>query len=122
MLAQIRGLAGGVRERPNPGMSWLNEYVRPRIRTLFSRREVPDNLWVQCPNCQQMLFTKDLERSLKVCPHCGYHMRVTAAERLAFTFDPATRPTPAPATPASSCRACRRTRCTSATASATATG
>jgi acetyl-CoA carboxylase carboxyl transferase subunit beta len=70
-------------------VSWLSEYVRPRIRTLFSRREVPDNLWVQCPNCQQMLFTKDLERSLKVCPHCGYHMRVTASERLLYTFDPA---------------------------------
>ncbi len=70
-------------------MSWLNEYVRPRIRTLFSRREVPDNLWVQCPNCQQMLFTRDLERALKVCPHCGYHMRLTATERLAYTFDPA---------------------------------
>ena len=69
-------------------MSWLSEFVRPRIRTLFSRSEVPDNLWVQCPNCQQMLFQKDLERSLKVCPHCGYHMRVTASERLAFTFDP----------------------------------
>ena len=70
-------------------MSWLSEFVRPRIRTLFSRSEVPENLWIQCPNCQQMLFQKDLERSLKVCQHCGYHMRVTAAERLAFTFDQA---------------------------------
>ena len=70
-------------------MSWLSEYVRPRIRTLFSRSEVPENLWVQCVNCQQMLFTKDLEQSLKVCPHCGYHMRATASERLSFTFDPA---------------------------------
>ncbi|GAC1341099.1 MAG: acetyl-CoA carboxylase, carboxyltransferase subunit beta [Acetobacteraceae bacterium] len=69
-------------------MSWLQEYVRPKFRTLLGRREVPDNLWMQCPGCQQMLFTKDLERSLKVCPNCGYHMRVTAAERLAFTFDP----------------------------------
>ena len=68
-------------------MSWLSEFVRPRIRTLFSRSEVPENLWIQCPNCQQMLFQKDLDRTLKVCPQCGYHMRVTAAERLAFTFD-----------------------------------
>jgi len=68
-------------------MSWLAEYVRPKIRTLLGRREVPDNLWVQCPNCQQMLFTHDLERNLKVCTSCGYHMRPTAAERLAYTFD-----------------------------------
>ena len=70
-------------------MSWLAEYVRPKIRTLLGRREVPDNLWLQCPSCQQMLFTKDLGRTLKVCPNCGHHMRPTALERLAYTFDPA---------------------------------
>ncbi len=69
-------------------MSWLAEYVRPKIRTLLGRREVPDNLWIQCPACQQMLFTKDLDRTLKVCPNCGHHMRPTATERLAYTFDP----------------------------------
>ena len=68
-------------------MSWLAEYVRPKIRTLLGRREVPDNLWVQCPECQQMLFFADLERNLKVCTACGHHMRPTAAERLAYTFD-----------------------------------
>ncbi len=68
-------------------MSWLAEYVRPKIRTLLGRREVPDNLWVQCPECQQMLFIQDLERNLKVCTDCGHHMRPTAAERLAYTFD-----------------------------------
>jgi acetyl-CoA carboxylase carboxyl transferase subunit beta len=68
-------------------MSWLTEYVRPRIRTLLGQREVPDNLWSQCPACQQMIFTKDLEKSLRVCTHCGHHMRGTALERLAWTFD-----------------------------------
>ncbi len=68
-------------------MSWLTEYVRPKIRTLLGRREVPDNLWHQCPNCQQMMFHRDLERNLKVCTHCGFHMRPTAVERLAYTFD-----------------------------------
>ena len=68
-------------------MSWLAEYVRPKIRTLLGRREVPDNLWMQCPNCQQMLFTRDLERNLKVCAACSFHMRPTAAERLTYTFD-----------------------------------
>ncbi len=64
-------------------MSWLAEYVRPKIRTWLSRRDVPDNLWIQCPNCQQMLFSRDLQRNLKVCTACGYHMRLTAAELLA---------------------------------------
>ena len=68
-------------------MSWLTEVVRPKIRNLLGRRETPDNLWHQCPACQQMLFHKDLERNRKVCTHCGHHMRVTAAERLQWTFD-----------------------------------
>jgi acetyl-CoA carboxylase carboxyl transferase subunit beta len=68
-------------------MSWLTEFVRPKIRTLLGRKEVPDNLWTQCPQCQQMIFHRELENAKKVCPHCGHHMRATAAERLAWTFD-----------------------------------
>jgi acetyl-CoA carboxylase carboxyl transferase subunit beta len=68
-------------------MSWLSEFVRPKIRTLLGRTEVPDNLWHQCPNCQQMIFKRELDAGKKVCPHCGFHMRATAAERLAWTFD-----------------------------------
>ncbi|MDE2200878.1 MAG: acetyl-CoA carboxylase carboxyltransferase subunit beta [Rhodospirillales bacterium] len=68
-------------------MSWLTEFVRPKIRTLLGRREVPENLWVQCPACQQMMFHTELEKALRVCTHCGHHMRVTAQQRLAWTFD-----------------------------------
>jgi acetyl-CoA carboxylase carboxyl transferase subunit beta len=68
-------------------MSWLTEFVRPKIRTLLGRQDVPDNLWHQCPSCQQMIFHRELESAKKVCPHCGHHMRATAAERLAWTFD-----------------------------------
>jgi acetyl-CoA carboxylase carboxyl transferase subunit beta len=68
-------------------MSWLSEYVRPRIRTLLGQREVPENLWSQCPACQQMIFAKELEKNQKICPHCGHHMRATALDRLNWTFD-----------------------------------
>ena len=68
-------------------MSWLTEVVRPKIRNLLGRRETPDNLWHQCPACQQMLFHRDLERNQKVCPHCGHHIRAEALERLRWTFD-----------------------------------
>jgi acetyl-CoA carboxylase carboxyl transferase subunit beta len=69
-------------------MSWLTEYVRPKIRTLLGQRpEVPENLWSQCPACEQMIFTKELEKNQRVCTHCGHHMRGTALERLAWTFD-----------------------------------
>ena len=68
-------------------MNWLTEFVRPKIRTLFARREAPENLWHQCPACEQMIFHRDLIANLKVCPHCSHHMRVGAVERLGYTFD-----------------------------------
>ena len=68
-------------------MNWLTEYVRPKIRTLFGQRDVPDNLWGQCSACQQMVFNAELDKNLRVCSHCGHHMRVKATQRLAWTFD-----------------------------------
>ena len=68
-------------------MSWLTEFVRPKIRTLLGRREVPENLWVQCPACQQMMFHTEHEKNLRVCSHCGHHLRMPADKRLACTFD-----------------------------------
>ena len=68
-------------------MSWLTEYVRPKFRTLLGQRDVPDNLWAQCDACQQMIFSNELEKNLRVCPHCGHHMPVSATVRLGFIFD-----------------------------------
>ena len=71
-------------------MSWRTEVIRPKIRGLFARREVPDNLWSQCTNCQRMIFTKDFLANKRVCADCGHHMRGTAVERLDWTFDEGT--------------------------------
>lgn len=68
-------------------MSWITEYVRPKIRTLLGRRDVPENLWIQCPSCQQMIFHTELDKNRKVCTNCGHHMRALATERLRWTFD-----------------------------------
>lgn len=67
-------------------MSWLTEYVRPKMRSLL-QRDVPDNLWANCESCSQMILIKELERNRRVCPHCGHHMRASAIERLNWTFD-----------------------------------
>lgn len=67
-------------------MTWLTEYVRPKVRGLF-QRNVPDNLWTSCPGCSQMLLVKDLDRTFKVCPHCGHHLKALVEERLKWTFD-----------------------------------
>src|SRR4029077_4129307 len=50
------------------------------------RKEVPDNLWKQCPGCEQTLFQKDLVADLMVCRHCGHHFRIGSADRVKMLF------------------------------------
>ncbi len=68
-------------------MNWLSNFVRPKIRALAGKSDVPDNLWHKCPNCEAMIFHRDLEAHLHVCQHCGHHMRISAEQRLAMLFD-----------------------------------
>jgi acetyl-CoA carboxylase carboxyl transferase subunit beta len=69
-------------------MNWISEWALPKIKTLFgASREVPDNLWHKCPSCEQMIFQTDLDKNLRVCPHCGHHMRLSARARLDATLD-----------------------------------
>ena len=48
---------------------------------------VPEGLWVKCPECDTVIYTKDLVKTLSVCPKCTHHFRLTAAERLRTLFD-----------------------------------
>ena len=67
-------------------MSWLTR-VRNSL-TFGSKRETPEDLWVKCPNCSEMLFTKEYEANLYVCPRCEHHGRIGADTRLAQLLDP----------------------------------
>ena len=68
-------------------MNWITNYVRPRINSIFSRREVPENLWTKCDGCGTMLFHRELSENLNVCTNCGHHMAITPRERFADLFD-----------------------------------
>ena len=68
-------------------MNWITSYVRPKINSLLQRKQMPDNLWVKCPQTGEMVFHKDLEANMGVIPSSGYHMRITAKERLGYFFD-----------------------------------
>ncbi|QZP06863.1 acetyl-CoA carboxylase, carboxyltransferase subunit beta [Caenibius sp. WL] len=67
-------------------MSWLTQ-IRKSI-PFGRKRETADNLWVKCPNCSEMLFARDYEENLFVCPRCDHHGRVGADVRLAQVLDP----------------------------------
>ncbi|WP_206931323.1 acetyl-CoA carboxylase, carboxyltransferase subunit beta [Roseococcus thiosulfatophilus] len=69
-------------------MNWISEWALPKIKTLFGApREMPDNLWHKCPSCEKMIFQNDLEANLRVCTHCGHHMRLSSKQRLDATLD-----------------------------------
>jgi len=69
-------------------MSWLERYVRPKIKALVGAKpEVPDNLWHKCDNCGQMIFHRDLVANHHVCQHCNHHMRLPVDQRLEMLFD-----------------------------------
>lgn len=72
-------------------MSWLSNVVRPKLREWVgaSSRSVPDNLWEKCPACEQMIFHRELESRLRVCPHCDHHLRLGVDARLGMIFDDA---------------------------------
>ncbi len=66
-------------------MSWLNR-VRNAL-PFVAKRETPDNLWHKCPGCGQMIFMKEWEENLFVCPKCDHHDRIGARDRFRQIFD-----------------------------------
>ncbi len=68
-------------------MSWITNFVRPKLQALVAKKDVPDNLWTKCPSCSAMLFHRDLEDAHQVCRHCGHHLRLGVTARLKLLFD-----------------------------------
>ena len=67
-------------------MNWFTDIVRPKIQKT-TPKEIADNLWVKCPVCNQMLFSKELKKSMYVCTSCGHHLRLYVDKRLKMLFD-----------------------------------
>jgi acetyl-CoA carboxylase carboxyl transferase subunit beta len=68
-------------------MNWISNVVRPKIRNFLARRDVPENLWIKCPESGQLVFYKDVEANHFVIPTSNYHMRMGAKARLKAMFD-----------------------------------
>jgi len=68
-------------------MNWLTNFVKPKISALVGKRkDVPDNLWRNCPNCGNMVHHKDLFENLHVCNSCNYHFRMPVNRRIQTLF------------------------------------
>lgn len=67
-------------------MSWLTN-VRNALSRVVTRKDSPDHLWHKCKGCGQMVFVKELEDNLHVCPQCAHHERIGPKLRFTYTFD-----------------------------------
>jgi len=69
-------------------MAWFKKTRKPLTSSTAEKpSRVPEGLMVKCPGCGQVIYNKDLEKNLEVCPKCAHHFRVSATERLATLFD-----------------------------------
>ena len=67
-------------------MNWLTNFVKPKLSALVRRRNIPDNLWRNCPNCGNMMHHKDLYENLDVCNSCNFHFRMSVDRRIEILF------------------------------------
>ena len=69
-------------------MAWFKKTRKPMASSTAEKpSRVPEGLWVKCPGCSQLIYNKDLEATINVCPKCAHHFRIGAAERLKALFD-----------------------------------
>jgi acetyl-CoA carboxylase carboxyl transferase subunit beta len=68
-------------------MAWFKKTRKPIASAAEKPSRVPEGLWVKCPECTQLIYRKDLDENLNVCPKCSHHFRIGAAERLKALFD-----------------------------------
>jgi len=64
---------------PEGGTSFAK---KPKITSKSRKRDIPEGLWTKCPRCSAMIFDKELDENLKVCPTCNHHFTIGARERI----------------------------------------
>lgn len=68
-------------------MNWITNSVLPKIKAWVQSGDVPDNLWVKCKACGQMIFHREFEQAFNCCSTCGSHAPLPPKNRFAMTFD-----------------------------------
>ena len=67
-------------------MAWFRKEKKQR-EVSDKQVAIPEGLWVKCDDCKEIVYRKEVEQNLSVCPKCGYHFRITARERFEILFD-----------------------------------
>ena len=69
-------------------MAWFRKTKKPKpVKSDRPRSTVPEGLWVKCESCKEIIYARDLDKNLRVCPKCGYHFRIDAHARIDLLLD-----------------------------------
>lgn len=71
-------------------MAWFKKSKAPIAPLEVKKVQMPEGLWTKCKNCNEIIYTKEIERNLNVCPKCDYHFRISARERIDLIIDEGT--------------------------------
>jgi acetyl-CoA carboxylase carboxyl transferase subunit beta len=68
-------------------MSWFKKEKGPAGSNEEKKVRVPEGLWTKCQSCHEVIYSKEVERNLNVCPKCDHHFRIPAKKRLELILD-----------------------------------
>jgi acetyl-CoA carboxylase carboxyl transferase subunit beta len=68
-------------------MAWFSRQKAPKQSSEAEKLQLPEELWTKCPDCSEILYTKELRRSFGVCSKCEYHFRLSASQRVPLLAD-----------------------------------
>lgn len=68
-------------------MVWFKKTKKPKPIRDRRRSTVPEGLWVKCEGCKEIVYARDLDRNLRVCPKCEHHHRIDARSWIALLLD-----------------------------------
>ncbi|MBW2450992.1 MAG: acetyl-CoA carboxylase carboxyltransferase subunit beta [Deltaproteobacteria bacterium] len=71
-------------------MAWFKKSKAPIATVETKKVQMPEGLWTKCKNCDEIIYTKEIERNLNVCPKCDYHFRISARHRIDLIIDEGT--------------------------------
>ncbi len=63
---------------------WFKKLKESKLQ---KKVKIPEGLWVKCDNCKEIVYKKEIDKNLKVCPKCDYHFRISAKERIELLAD-----------------------------------
>ena len=68
-------------------MNWITNSVLPKIKAWVKSDDTPENLWIKCSACSQMIFHREFEQAFNCCATCGHHAPLLPSQRFGMIFD-----------------------------------